>query len=90
MALALYPEVQRRARAELDAVIGRERLPEHSDKASLPYIDAICREILRWHAIAPLGVPLRSVHDDIYEGKLIPGGERFRDDFAYKQLSEAS
>jgi cytochrome P450 len=90
MALVLCPEVQCRARAEIDAIIGRERLPEHSDKASLPYIDAICREVLRWHTVTPLGVPVLSVHDDIYEGKLIPGGEQLHEDFACRQQPEAS
>ncbi|KAI0037869.1 cytochrome P450, partial [Auriscalpium vulgare] len=42
--LALYPDVQTRAQAEIDAVIGRERLPSFSDRASLPYIEAMCKE----------------------------------------------
>jgi cytochrome P450 len=71
MAFALNPEV---AQEEIDAIVGRDRLPEHSDRVSLPYISAICREILRWHAIAPLGSIRASIRDDVYEGFLIPAG----------------
>ena len=54
-ALVLYPEVQRRARAEIDAVIGRDRLPVPDDKQLLPYVEAVAREILRWQQVVPLG-----------------------------------
>jgi cytochrome P450 len=41
LALVLFPEVQRRAQAELDVVIGRERLPTFDDRPRLPYIEAL-------------------------------------------------
>ena len=50
-----YPNVMRKAQAELDAVVGRERVPTFEDKDSLPYIRAVIRETLRWRPIAPLG-----------------------------------
>ena len=50
-----YPEVQKRAQAEIDAVVGTERLPDFGDRFSLPYIEAVYRETLRWHPVAPLG-----------------------------------
>jgi len=55
LAMVLYPDVQKRARAEIDSVVGRDRLPTFDDRASLPYIDAVLRETLRWQPIAPLG-----------------------------------
>jgi hypothetical protein len=55
LALVLYPQVQKRAQAELDAVVGRDRLPTFSDRPRLPYIEAICREVLRWQVVAPIG-----------------------------------
>jgi hypothetical protein len=55
LALVLYPQVQRRAQAELDAVIGRDRLPTFDDKPHLPYIEAFCKELLRWKMPLPLG-----------------------------------
>ena len=48
LAVCKYPEVQAKAQAELDAVIGRERLPTPADRDSLPYIGAICKELDRW------------------------------------------
>lgn len=55
LAMLLYPEVQRRAQLELDKIC-HGRLPEFSDRESLPYINALCREVLRWNPTAPLGV----------------------------------
>lgn len=53
--MMLYPEVQERARQELDEVVGHDRLPEFSDRPNLPYISAMVKEALRWKAVAPLG-----------------------------------
>jgi cytochrome P450 len=55
LAMALHPEVQIKAQAELDAVIGSGRLPDYSDRPSLPYINATVKEVLRWNPVAPLG-----------------------------------
>jgi hypothetical protein len=55
LAMVLYPEVQKRAQAEIDSVIGRDRLPTFDDRASLPYVESILRETFRWHPILPLG-----------------------------------
>ena len=55
LALVLYPEVQRRAQAELDAVIGRDRLPTFDDRTRLPYIEALCKELMRWKMVTPMG-----------------------------------
>jgi cytochrome P450 len=59
MAMVLHPDVQDRAHAELDRVVGQDRLPTFSDRASMPYIDAILREISRWCPPSPLGRWLR-------------------------------
>ena len=53
--MVLYPEVQKKAQAELDAVVGPNRLPDFEDRPSLPYINAIVKESMRWHLVAPLG-----------------------------------
>ncbi len=60
LALVLYPEVQKRAQAELDTVIARDRLPTFDDRPRLPYIDALCRELLRWQMVTPMGTSARS------------------------------
>lgn len=53
--MILYPEIQKKARQELDSLLSCDRLPEFSDRGSLPYIDAIVNESLRWHPVVPLG-----------------------------------
>ena len=53
--MANYPEVQAKAQAELDTVIGPDRLPEFADCANLPYINAIISEVLRWQPVLPMG-----------------------------------
>jgi cytochrome P450 len=54
-AMALHPEAQTKAQAELDAVVGRDRLPDFNDRDNLPYVDALLRETLRWQVITPFG-----------------------------------
>ena len=55
LAMTLYPDVQRRAQAEIDDVVGHLRLPKFSDRVRLPYIEAIVKEVVRWRPIDPLG-----------------------------------
>ncbi|PYH83308.1 cytochrome P450 [Aspergillus uvarum CBS 121591] len=74
LAMALHPEIQDKAYEELERVVGRARLPTFADRENLPYIDAIVKEALRWHPIAPTGIPHQCTEDDIYEGYLIPKG----------------
>ena len=72
--MAVHPEVQRKAQAEIDQVIGSERLPDFEDRASLPYTDAIYREVLRYAPPLPLGVAHSLSEDDYYKGYFIPKG----------------
>ncbi|KAF5387612.1 hypothetical protein D9615_000087 [Tricholomella constricta] len=74
LAMALYPEVARKAQAELDAVVGNDRLPTFEDRPHLPYLDALTKEVLRWNAVVPTGVPHRVMQDDIHNGYFIPEG----------------
>ncbi|KAG1846165.1 cytochrome P450 [Suillus tomentosus] len=74
LAMVLYPDVQRRAQAEIDSVVGRDRLPTFEDSASLPYIDAVVRETFRWQPVVPLGIPHTALDDDVYDGYFIPKG----------------
>ena len=67
--MTMFPEKQAIAQAELDHVVGPSRLPNMEDRASLPYIDALIKEILRWNVITPLSVPRRTDKGDIYKGK---------------------
>jgi cytochrome P450 len=74
LALVLFPHVQRRAQAELDVVIGRDRLPTFDDRPRLPYIEALCKELMRWQMVTPIGLPHSSSKDDVYRGFFIPKG----------------
>ena len=65
MAMALYPGKQRKAQTDSDEVVGTERMPKISDKASLPYVNVLIKETIRWHPALPLST-LRS----------LPGAER--------------
>lgn len=55
LAMLLNPDVQARAQAEIDSVVGTMRLPVFEDRPSLLYIEAVLRETLRWHPPVPLG-----------------------------------
>ena len=72
--MVLFPEAQRKAQKELDAVVGPTRLPEFEDRPNLPYIDALCKEVIRWHTVIPLGVGHRVTQDDVFGSYLIPKG----------------
>lgn len=53
MAMALYPEWQRKLQAELDDVVGSERLPSFADRPHLRLVRAVAKEILRWRPVVP-------------------------------------
>ena len=55
VAVLLRPDVQAMVQKELDVVTGRERLPTFEDRPRLPMVDAVCREVLRWRPVTPLG-----------------------------------
>ncbi|KAH9475493.1 Cytochrome P450 monooxygenase COX2 [Psilocybe cubensis] len=73
--MALHPEIQRKAQEELDRVVGSKRLPTLDDRKSLPYLEAIYRELLRFKPPLPLAVPHSlSAEDHHYKGYFIPKG----------------
>ena len=72
--LATNPDIQKKAQVELDLVVGPDRLPTFDDYDSLPFIQAIFLECLRWLPVVPLGIPHRSTEDDCYNGYFTPAG----------------
>ncbi|KAK7031915.1 cytochrome P450 [Favolaschia claudopus] len=72
LGMLLNPEVQQKAQAELDAVLGPRQLPDFVDEDSLPYVSAIVKETLRWRPAMPIGVPHYVNVDDEYRGYRIP------------------
>ncbi|KAF7374566.1 CyP450 monooxygenase [Mycena sanguinolenta] len=75
LAMALYPDIQKKAQTEIDTIIGTDRLPEFEDRPSLPFVEAVYRELMRWRPVLPLGVAHASTADDVYDGYFIPKGD---------------
>jgi len=75
LAFVTHPQALKEAQAEMDAVIGTERMPTFADEENLPYLRALVKEVLRWRPVAVLGgTPHASSEDDVYQGWKIPAG----------------
>lgn len=74
LAMTLHPEILHQAQAEIDRVLEPGRLPNFDDRANLPYLECIIRELYRWNPASPLAVPHKLIQDDEYEGYTIPAG----------------
>lgn len=74
LAMIAHPEQQKKCQEELDAVVGRSRMPTFKDRENLPYLRATVRELLRWRPVAPLAIPHIAKEDVWYKGYLIPKG----------------
>ncbi|KAH8089922.1 cytochrome P450 [Cristinia sonorae] len=72
LAMILHPQVMCKAQAEIDRVVGKNRMPNAGDRDKLPYIRAVMRETIRWRSVGPLGIPHYLIQDDVYEGYHIP------------------
>lgn len=70
--MAMFPEVQKKAQAEIESVVGSGRLPVASDRKNLPYVDALVKEVFRWYPIVPMGLPHSCLDDAEYKGYRIP------------------
>ena len=74
VAMALHPHVLKKAQAELDAVVGFQRMLEFSDLQSLVYLQAVTKEAMRWHNTVPLCIPHATLEDDELHGFFVPAG----------------
>ncbi|KAJ7062510.1 cytochrome P450 [Mycena amicta] len=81
LAMSLHPSIQKRAQEEIDSVLRSSagvRLPTLADReperGSFPYMEALCKELLRWHVAAPTALPHRAHEDFIYTNST--SGER--------------
>ncbi|CAL9097745.1 unnamed protein product, partial [Musa textilis] len=70
------PAILKRAQAEADAVVGRDRLLEESDLPKLAYLQAVCKEALRLHPSTPLSLPHFSYEECEVGGYRIPSNSR--------------
>ncbi|TQE12151.1 hypothetical protein C1H46_002221 [Malus baccata] len=67
-----HPLVLKKARAELDAQLGNERLVDEPDISKLPYLQSIISETLRLYPAAPLLLPHFSSDDCMIERFNVP------------------
>lgn len=70
------PEVMQRAQAELDAVIGIDRVVCESDLEHLPYLEAVVKEVLRVQPAAPIGVNHEAREETCVAGYHLPAKTR--------------
>uniref|UniRef100_A0A5B7BCS3 Geraniol 8-hydroxylase-like n=1 Tax=Davidia involucrata TaxID=16924 RepID=A0A5B7BCS3_DAVIN len=68
------PETLKRARAELDQIIGKGKPVEESDIARLPYLQAIVKETFRLHPPVPFLIPRKVEADVEVCGFTVPKG----------------
>jgi cytochrome P450 len=54
--MARHPKSQERAREEIDSVLGGN-IATHDDRSSMPYMNALIKEVMRSGPVAPLGEP---------------------------------
>ncbi|KAF9026240.1 cytochrome P450 [Hymenopellis radicata] len=74
LAMVQNPSILEKAQADIDSIVGHDRLPDFDDRKALPYLEAILKEVLRWRLVTPLAVPHRVTQDDEYRGYHIPKG----------------
>jgi cytochrome P450 len=72
--MLLFPDVSRRVYEEILSVTDGTRLPRISDRASLPFTEAVWKESIRWHPFTPLGLHHASTEDEVINGYTIKAG----------------
>ncbi|KAM4029118.1 cytochrome P450 2C3-like [Anomaloglossus baeobatrachus] len=72
--LAHYPEVQAKVQQEIDKATKSFHLPKITDKAQMPYTNAVIHEIQRVHDLAPAAFPHAVSEDIVFRGYTIPKG----------------
>jgi cytochrome P450 len=74
-AMLLFPEVPASAQAEIDTVVGSDRMADMDDEFDLQYIRGCTKESLRWMPTTLLGaVPHATIQEDQYLGYRSPKG----------------
>ena len=54
--MALHPEIQKKAQEEIDSITGNLRMVSLGDQQDMSYIQAMLKEVARWHVVAPMGM----------------------------------
>ncbi|XP_014673139.1 PREDICTED: cytochrome P450 2C23-like [Priapulus caudatus] len=73
--MTYYPHVAKKVQEEIDAVIGRGRLPSMKDKPNMPYTEATILELQRLAHVVPLAIPHAITKENTtLRGYQIPNG----------------
>ncbi|OXB76790.1 UNVERIFIED_CONTAM: hypothetical protein H355_016271 [Colinus virginianus] len=87
--MSLYPEVQvasfqaysinvvmcsEKVHAEIEAVLGRDKVPSLTHKAQMPFTEATIMEVQRMTAVVPLSIPRMASETAVLQGYTIPKG----------------
>jgi cytochrome P450 len=65
LAMLTNPTAQKKAQAEIDSLTGGTHLPSFEDEASLPYVSALVKEVMRWENVTPFGEFMGFASEDI-------------------------
>ncbi|KAH6836759.1 hypothetical protein C2S53_007825 [Perilla frutescens var. hirtella] len=72
--LVLNPDKMANVKDELKSVVGDKKLVDESHIPRLPYLQAVIKEVLRYHPPGPLLLPRKAESDQEVNGYLIPKG----------------
>ncbi|KAL6878329.1 hypothetical protein ACP4OV_012499 [Aristida adscensionis] len=73
--LLRHPSIMAKVRTEIAGALGGKDTVEEPDAASLPYLNAVVKEVMRLHPVAPVLVPRRAVEDGVeISGYAVPKG----------------
>ncbi|KAM3864810.1 cytochrome P450 2U1 [Diretmus argenteus] len=72
--MVLHPDIQEKVQAEIDEVVGRDRVPSLTDKGRLPFTVATIMEVQRMTVVVPLAIPHMASQTTEFRGYTIPKG----------------
>lgn len=76
--MAMKPHIQKKAYEEIQKVYpGGDSWERCVQEEKLPYMAALCKEILRFYTALPICLPRVSVKDVEWQGTIIPAGTTF-------------
>lgn len=73
-AMLNHPEILKKAQAEIDEVVGHNRLITESDLPKLLYLHCVMNETMRMYPVGPLLVPHESAEECCVGGYRVPQG----------------
>ncbi|XP_033628617.1 cytochrome P450 2U1-like [Asterias rubens] len=72
--MVMYPDIQTRIQAEINEVVGSDRVPTMADKTHLPFTQATLLELHRRCNVIPCAIPHATTEDVELEDFILPKG----------------